>query len=332
MRPAKEVHYTKKMNLDHILTFSFSNLFKQFSAYSQWVLLSLIIVVINLIPVGIVLMGIDFGGSIPVYAAPEEIFNNVNVGLIGLASIFFIIAILIDIFFAFYSSVWFYRVGLDGYDGVKRSFGERFKLGFRELPKVAAASILIALIVLAFMIPYIAVDFVSEATGSMFWAGLGVLLYVIYMVAAYTISIRLSCTISLIMDGEQGVIEAIKTSWAMTKGRSWRILGYMLLIGLLGGLLIVGLMIPAIILWVVTAVADFTPALLGITIIFSILSYMIIIGIQMGITTNMPVAIYKRLCIEHEEELPTASEADGTTTSPSVASLDSTPKDDEIKF
>ncbi len=343
MRPAKEVHYTKKMTLDQVLTFSFSNLFKQFGAYSQWLLLSLIIVVVNLIPVGIVLMGIDFSGNIPVYAAPEEIFNNVDVGMIGLATVFFIVAILIDIFFAFYSSAWFYRAGLDGYDDIKRSFGERINVGFKDLGPVAAASLLIGIIVFAFMLPYLVTNMIGTLSENAVMEGISVVLYVIYLVAVYIISVRLSCVFGLILDGNEGVIESIKTSWAMTKGRFWRIFGYMLLIGILAGLLILVLVIPLVILWTVTAVANFTPALLGITIIFSIVGYMVMICMQLGISTSMPIAVYKLLCIEHAEDLPTSVETEGTTvslskeasseeTSTDEPPVDKAPMDDEIKF
>ena len=296
------------MTLDQVLTFSFSNIFRQAGAYGQWLLLSLIVVVINLIPVGAVLLGIDFSSSIPFYMSPESAFENVNAGMMGLAAVTFIIAILVDIFFAFYSATWFYRVGLDGYDGVKRSFGERIGLGFKELGPIAALTLLIGIVSFVILLPYLGINLLATFSQSAELESLSLLIYFITLPFVYFLSVKFSCAYGLILEEHKGIVESMKLSWQMTKGRGWRIFGYMFLIGLLAGLLIMCLLIPAVILWVITAVAEFTPALVGISIVISILTYMAMICVQYGITANMPIAVYKRLSIEHAEELPASPE------------------------
>lgn len=321
MRPANEVHYSKKMTLDQVLTFSFSNIFKQVGAYGQWLLLSLIVVMINLVPVGAILLGIDFSSNIPFYLSPETAFENVNAGMIGLAAVTFIIAVLIDIFFAFFSATWFYRVGLDGYDGVKRSFGERLRLAFQELGPIAAVTLLIGIISFVILMPYLGINFLATFGESAELEALSLVVYLITLPFVYFLSVKFSCAYGLILEEHKGIMESMKLSWQMTKGRGWRIFGYLFLVGLLAGLLIMCLMIPAIILWVVTALAEFTPALLGISIVLSIITYMVMVCIQYGITSNLPIAVYKRLCIEHAEDAPALGDSE------TVA-----PKADDIQF
>lgn len=313
MRPAKEVHYTKKMSLDQVLTFSFSNIFKQVGAYGQWLLLSLIVVVINLIPVGAVLLGIDFSSNIPFYMSPETAFENVNAGMMGLAAVTFIIAVIVDIFFAFYSTTWFFRVGLDGYDGVKRSFGERIQITFKEMGPIAALTLLIGIISFVILLPYLGLNLLATFGESAELESLSMLVYFISLPFVYFLSVKFSCAYGLILEQHKGIVEAMKLSWQMTKGRGWRIFGYMFIIGLLSGLLILCAMIPAGILWIIAALAEFTPALLGVSIVISIVTYMVMICVQYGISSNMPIAVYKRLCIEHEEEVPVLNEAGAET-------------------
>lgn len=330
MRPAGEVAYNKKMKLDHVLTFSFSNLFRQKASYGQWLLLSLIVVIINLIPVGVMLLGFDFNSSIPFYSSPESAIENVNAGIMGVAAILFLIVFIFDIFFAFYSSAWFLRTGLDGYDFETRTFGERISKCFSDLGPIAAVTFLLGIINFVFMLPYLVTNIMVEVTGNESLAALSMLFYVVFLVIAYFINVKFSCAYGLILEQRKGVIESLKLSWEMTKGRGWRIFGYAFLIALLAGMLVFSIFIPVIILWVIAIVSEFAPAVLGITIVLSVISYMVAICIQYGISCNMPIAVYKRLVIEHEEEeLPTLPETqEGVDTTTEVSEK---PKDD-IQF
>lgn len=315
MRLANEVPRHKKMSLDQILSFSFSTLFKERSAYGQWLLLSMIVVVINLIPVGIFIMGVDFSGTIPLYATSEEIFKNINMGSMMAASLLFMVALLLDLVFAFFSSAWLLRLGLDAYDGVKRNFKERLGLSFRDLGKIIGPALLLGIFNFIILLPYMVLSAVSETnqdTGLMVAAMLCYFLGILVMVF---VSVKISCLFGLILDREMPFMEALKLSIAMTKGRGWRIFGYQFLISLLSGLLVFAIFIPAMILWVVTIVANFNASLLGASIVLSIIVYMIALCIQYGVSCNLPMAVYRRLEIEHSED-PEPEQLDQTPKSP----------------
>ena len=302
MRLANEVPRHKKMTLDQIMSFSFSTLFKERSAYGQWLLLSMIVVVVNLIPVGIFIMGIDFSGTIPIYATSEEVFKNLNMGSMMAASLLFMVALLLDLVFAFFSSAWLLRLGLDAYDGVKRNFKERLGQSFKDLGKIIGPALLLGIFNFIVLLPYIVLSAMSDASQDTALLGASMLCYFLGVLVMVFVSVKLSCLFGLILDRDMPFMEALKLSFAMTKGRGWRIFGYKFLINILSGLLVFAIFIPAMILWAVTIVANFDASLLGASVVLSIIVYMVALCIQYGVSCNLPMAVYRCLEKEHSED------------------------------
>lgn len=307
MRPAQDVPSNKKMTLDQVLTFSFVTLMREKAAYGQWMLLCLVVVLLNLLPVGVFLLGIDFNNTLPFYAAPEAILEQLNGGAVITSVILLLVALLVDLVFAFYSGAWFYRVALDAQSGEERSFIERLGLGMKDLGKLVAPMILLGVFNIVCMVPYYIVDGVMTASGSDGLSGLALIFYAIGMFGSFFLAVKLICAYGLILVENYGVMDAFKESFTMTGGRGWRIFGYSIVIGLLGILLALVTAIPLVAIWAVTFMTDFTPALLGAAIILTILFYLVMMVVQSGINANMTMAVYRGLRIEHSEDEPTGS-------------------------
>lgn len=302
MRIAKEVPRAKKMTVDQILSFSFSTLMKERAAYGQWMLMGLIIAIINLLPVGVFALGMDFNSNFSIWVEPERYFENINVSTIVAASILLLIAGLIDLVFAFFSTSWFLRLGLDAYDSVTRSFKERFNMAFKDLGRLIGPMILVGIFNFVVLLPYTITNTIAGINPDASMSDLSVGLYIIGLIVIYFVVIKITCLYGLLLDRDLGFVEAVKTSIQMTKGRWWRIFGYYFLVGLLS--IVMGLIfcIIPIILWVVTGVSGFAAAMVGISVLLTVVAYVLMICASEGVSSNMQMAIYRCLEIEHSED------------------------------
>jgi membrane-anchored glycerophosphoryl diester phosphodiesterase (GDPDase) len=302
MRNAKEVPRAKKMKVDQILSFSFSALIKEKAAYGQWMLMGLIIAIINLLPVGVFALGMDFNSNFSILVEPERYFENINVTTIVAASILLLIAGLIDLVFAFFSASWFLRLGLDAYDSVTRSFKERFNMAFKDLGRLIGPMILVGIFNFVVLLPYTITNTISGINPDPSMVSLSMGLYFIGLFVIYFVVIKISCLYGILLDRELGFVEAVKTSIQMTKGRWWRIFGYYFLVGLLS--IVMGLVfcIIPIILWVVTVVSGFAAAMVGVSVLLTVVAYVLMICASEGVSSNMQMAIYRCLEIEHSED------------------------------
>ncbi len=302
MRIAKEVPRAKKMKVDQILSFSFSALIKERAAYGQWMLMGLIIAIINLLPVGVLALGMDFNSNFSILVEPERYFENINVSTIVAASILLLIAGLIDLVFAFFSASWFLRLGLDAYDSVTRSFKERFNIAFKDLGRLIGPMILVGIFNFVVLLPYTITNTIAGINPDASMSNLSVGFYLIGLIVIYFVVIKITCLYGLLLDRDLGFVEAVKTSIQMTKGRWWRIFGYYFLVGLLS--IVMGLIfsIIPIVLWVVTGVSGFAAAMVGVSVLLTVVAYVLMICASEGVSSNMQMAIYRCLEIEHSED------------------------------
>jgi membrane-anchored glycerophosphoryl diester phosphodiesterase (GDPDase) len=152
------------------------------------------------------------------------------------------------------------------------------------------------------MMPYFVTNVMSKMNPSTQLAGVSLLLEFLYYIIIYFVMVKIACMYGLMLDRKMRFVEALKTSIQMVKGRGWRILGYYLLIALLSFILIIILCIIPSILWTVTFVTGFAPAMIGLSVLVSVVVYTLMICIQIAISGNMQMAIYRYLEIEHSED------------------------------
>jgi hypothetical protein len=107
----------------------------------------------------------------------------------------------------------------------------------RTLVGVLVLSVLITyVIVLAGVIVGLAL-FLSTATGGQIQPGplvfFGLIVFVAAFAALVFVGIRLALTVPVVMLESVGTVDAIRRSWRLVAGSSWRVLGYLLVFGLL---------------------------------------------------------------------------------------------------
>ncbi len=111
--------------------------------------------------------------------------------------------------------------------------------GLRRLPSIAGAYLLylLALVAIVAVGAVLGLAFVAggSAGGLLLFAGLVVLVSTV--ATALFVVVRWSLIMPVLMLEGRGAIEALGRSWQLVAGSGWRVLGYLLLIGILVGLL-----------------------------------------------------------------------------------------------
>lgn len=301
---AKEVPRHKRMTVDEVLSFSFKSAMKEFSALSLWILMCLLVFSVNIGLVFLWVKAVDSGGTLPIWAVSESRFvdtltnNWVLYGVMGL------LLILLDIYFALFSSAYFFRLGVDHRDGKKRSASERLSLAFSESVKLLPAYLLYFVISLGVMTPYLLVAGVDVFMGKTGESGLSVILNLLGSIVSMVIAVRFFCWYIIILVEDSKTIAALRKTFDMTGGRFFRILGYSILISLILGLIGLVAVIPFIILWVFIAASDFQMAFVSIGLFLSVVGYAVLIAFSAAINANSQVAVYYALNRENEPDLP----------------------------
>ncbi|MGE4431701.1 MAG: hypothetical protein AB7E05_13265 [Sphingobium sp.] len=98
------------------------------------------------------------------------------------------------------------------------SLGEALRLGFRRMPVALGAALLMGA---ALAVPMLVLGAVSEAIAS------GVLL-----VGALLLSARLLPVNAVVVNGEMGVLAALRESWTLSSGHLLRLLGFVVLMSI----------------------------------------------------------------------------------------------------
>ncbi len=318
MIEAKSVPFEKRMTLGKVISFTFGKFFKEIAAVGQWLLLMLGVALLNALPIGLIAVSIDWKNAyLPVMGLPASPFDTANMGLLISGCILLLVVLIFDIVFAFYTTAWFNRLGLDAFDGNKRVFGERFNLAFKDLWRLVAPLLLLSLVGIIAMIPYYIVNAMNtmNAVSTMMMetsqpsSPLEIIFYILGMIVAYYVSIKTTAVYGILLENpEMQVMDCFKQSFAMTKGRGWRILGYMISLGLLLVLAFIALFIPGIIVWVIAGVTQFNIGVTGFAVVVTIILYLVLFALSAGIQGMFVAAIYKYLVIEHSEDTPAITE------------------------
>lgn len=310
MIEAKAVPYVRKMTVGKVISFTVAKVFKEIGAVGQWALLLLLMFLINLIPIALIFISIIGSFSyLPALSAASNPFQNANLALMIPGAVLMLLVIVADIGFGIFSLAWFNRLGLDAFDGEQRIFGDRFKLAMKETYRLVAPVLLLGLSGLIAMIPYYISDAMDTASGmatgsGALSSGWSTLLYFVGLTISYFISVKTVASYGLLLENpEMQVMDCFKESFAMTKGRGWRILGYYICLGLIILLFYVALAIPAVIIWVVVAATDFSIGVMVIAVVLSVILYMIIMAFGSSAQGMFTAGIYKFLMIEHTEEV-----------------------------
>lgn len=310
MIEAKAVPYEKRMTLGKVISFTVAKVFKEITAVGQWILLMLLMVLINLIPMALIVISIMGSFSyLPALGATSNPFESANLALMIPGAVLMLLAIIADIGFGIFTLAWFNRLGLDAFEGQKRAFGERFKLGMKETYRLVGPVLLLGIFGLLAMIPnYIvsAMDIGSGISGDMapFTSPLATLFYFVGLCVSYFITIKTIAAYGLLLENpEMQVMECFKASFAMTKGRGWRILGYFICLLIIIILVCLALAIPGLLVWLVVLATDFSVGVTVIAVVVSIVLYMLMIAFGSGVQGMFTAGVYKHLMIEHTEEV-----------------------------
>ncbi len=322
MIEAKAVPYEKKMTVGKVVSFVFAKVFKEFSAVGQWLLVTLLVGLVNAIPLGLIIASLGFNAQyIPTTGAYGNPFENANLGLMVSGAILMLVVLIADIVYGIFTIAWFNRLGLDAFDGIKRVFGERFKLAMKETWRLLAPILLLALFGIVIMIPYYVVNAVDTANVTMnmaygeapflsafsliFSSPLATIFYFAAIIATVYISVKTVAVYGILLENrEVQVMEGFKKSFEMTKGRGWRIFGYAVALVLLLILVYLAVVILFVIIWFVVGVSGFGTGIIAIAAVLSILIYVTFISFVVGARGFFTAAVYKYLMIEHSEDLP----------------------------
>lgn len=310
MIEAKAVPYQRKMTVGKVISFTFAKVFKEINGVGQWILLMLLVALMNLIPLGLIMFSIMGTYSyLPALGSVPNPFENANLAFLIPGAVLMLLVFIADIGFGIFSLAWFNRLGLDAFDGEKRLFGERFKLAMTETYRLVGPVLLLGLAGIVAMIPYY-ISSAVDAGGSLVsdpapvTSGLTRIFYFVGLCISYYISVKTVASYGLLLEKpELQIMECFKTSFDMTKGRGWRILGYYICLGILVFLLCLALIIPGIIVWVVAAVTDFNIGATVIAVVLSSVLYMLLLAFSGAAQGMFTAGVYKFLMIEHTEEV-----------------------------
>ncbi|MCB1308273.1 MAG: glycerophosphoryl diester phosphodiesterase membrane domain-containing protein [Leptospiraceae bacterium] len=114
------------------------------------------------------------------------------------------------------------------------------------LPVLGAAALitlLIGMVILIFALPYWLFGMMDAGTGRTILLIFSFIILVAGVLAAVWLQGRLLLTFPLIIEQDSGIIDALKTSWHQTATAQWKLVGALLLIGLVidAGLLLCGI-------------------------------------------------------------------------------------------
>lgn len=310
MIEARAVPYQRKMTLGKVLSFAFASFFKNITAVGQWMLLSLLLIIINVVPLALIVFSI-MGSStyLPAIESMGNPYENANLALMIPGAVLMLLVLIIDIGFFIFTSAWFNRLGLDAFEGKKRIFGERFKLGMKDTYRLVGPLLLLYILGWISMAPsYIvsAIDVGNGMNGDVmpFTSPMAALFYFIALVLMYFVIVRTIAIYGILLENpEMQVMDCFKESFAMTKGRGWRILGYMISLMIITSLAGGALFVPFIMIWFVPALTNFNIGITVVAILLSIIFYMVVIAFGTGTMGMLTAGIYKFLMIEHTEEV-----------------------------
>ncbi|MEU8271200.1 glycerophosphoryl diester phosphodiesterase membrane domain-containing protein [Sphaerisporangium sp. NPDC049002] len=174
--------------------------------------------------------------------------------------------------------------------GGKITIGEAWRLTRSRLPALFGLALLTGLIALAPLAVGIALVLALAAAGASVTAIVlvGMVLVVAYIAYALFISTRFALAAPAVVLERRGVVESMRRSWTLVSGDFWRVLGILILTGLLAGVLGSVLSVPfSVISLIVSAVGQGSVAATVITAILftvgGILSSMITYPIQAGV-------------------------------------------------
>lgn len=304
MIEAKHVPRHRKMTIDEMMAFCFKSLPKQFLNGIWWLVGLVLVALLNIAAVFFAVYLFDSNSTIPLLAFLDSgSLPDLDMPFIS-GFILTLLLLAVDFIYALFATAYIYRLGLDAGYGTQRSFGERLSLAYKEGWALAGVGGLYVLMVILMMTVSLVVTFGATFTDLYWLLGIQILFELVSTVALYYFSVKLSCWIPLIIEEGYTTFEAWSMSFAMTKGRGWRIFGYQILIGLIVG---IGAMLMLLILGgagvglILADLNGFISALGGILVT---LAYFAFIAVVTLVDVNLSVGIYNALDREHTEDLP----------------------------
>lgn len=126
--------------------------------------------------------------------------------------------------------------------GGKISPGEAWHLVKGRIPALFGVVVLVGLVMLAPLVPIAALLTIlalgsDSSQGLLGVFGLGVVLLLLYVVYMLFFNTRFAFAAPIVVLEGKGPVEAMKRSWRLVSGDFWRVLGILLLTGLLAGLI-----------------------------------------------------------------------------------------------
>ncbi|WP_066932980.1 DUF7544 domain-containing protein [Microtetraspora fusca] len=131
--------------------------------------------------------------------------------------------------------------------GGRITVGEAWRLTRRRLPALFGLVVLEGLVLIlpvllisAVFIGLIAsgaLDPTTDSSGVLGWVGLLMLCFVAYIVYALFFSTKFALSAPAVVLEGRGPVDAMRRSWGLVRGDSWRIFGIVLLTGLLAGII-----------------------------------------------------------------------------------------------
>lgn len=302
MIEAKQVPRHRKMTVDEVMAFSFKVLPKQFLNGIWWLLSLFLVIILNIAAAVFIISIFDSNSTIPLLAMLDSGYMPDLDRYLVFALLMGLILLALDFIYSLFSTAYIFRLGIDAWHKQERTFGERLALAYKEGWALAGVTGLYAAAVTVITVISFVVTYTSVFTDAYWILAIQIVFNFASSVVMYYLSVKLSCWIPLIMEEYYGTFEAIRVSFAMTKGRGWRIFGYLILIGLiLGfGVAFAGLMLGGI--GVLLIAISESPFVVAPGIILILIAYLgAILIVSLG-EINTTVGVYYGLLKEHTED------------------------------
>lgn len=304
MIAAKDIPKRRRMTIDEVLTRSFKGLLPGMAGMFQWMMITLGVIAINIIPIVILVMSTT-GRYFSWYSNPNFSIDDLGTGRFVGILIGFICILLINIAFSFFTTAWFLRLSLDAYNRLEKTFSERLAQTMADCKRLlpilllsVGAGVIVFVILVAFSYFITETTSISETSEYAIEA-----LNMLINLLTVLVSARLSSWLFLMIEDKMGMIEALKTAWGISRGRMLRIIAYILLLtAIIFGVVMI-LLVVGFIFWIPALMTDFNMVAVSIAAFLSVVGFLFAGAGLSLLENNFYCAIYYALKRENTPEV-----------------------------
>ena len=137
------------------------------------------------------------------------------------------------------------RAAADAYLGEQVTIGGTYRYALRKLPAILWITLLTALVAIVAVVPVIALIALGAVVGDVTGVLVVVVSVILLLVATALVFIRLAMAPPVLIVENVGGTGALRRSWRLTKGSFWRLLGTIILSGLIASVASLIITIPS---------------------------------------------------------------------------------------